>query len=236
MTVEICWDYTYITAGPQMYSTIVWLGRITSYHPTMLLQSCGEPLHQTKRPKTKFWGMSLNVNLAVGLGDGGGDRQKAASCLSIVVRCGHVGWSRYKRPFKYQMLQKLVTCLPQIVMFLWTLIPFVTESQHSQKHKRYLIFLQCLASFYNTLQQWLFLWWSKRALTECKTQKVRRFISPGRPVVSSDCFRLERKILSEHGRRLDEGRRLFLSQAVPSLPFTYLRRIFLTNRMCHHLS
>ena len=118
MTVEICWDYTYITAGPQMYSTIVWLGRITSYHPTMLLQSCGEPLHQTKRPKTKFWGMSLNVNLAVGLGDGGGDRQKAASCLSIVVRCGHVGWSRYKRPFKYQMLQKLVTCLPQIIMFL----------------------------------------------------------------------------------------------------------------------
>ena len=40
--------------------------------------------------------------------------------------------------------------------------------------------------------------------TQRKTQKVRRFISP------SDCFRRERKILSEHGRRLDEGTQIFL--------------------------
>ena len=37
-----------------------------------------------------------------------------------MVRCGHVVWYRYryKRLLKYQILQKLVTCFPQIVMFL----------------------------------------------------------------------------------------------------------------------
>ena len=111
----------YITAGPQLYSKIVWLGRETSYHPTMICNLVGNHCIKKQEDKDKIWSLSLKVSLSVGLGGRGQAKGCCnVSCLSIVVRCGHVVWYRYryKRLLKYQILQKLVTCLPQIVMFL----------------------------------------------------------------------------------------------------------------------
>ena len=59
--------------------------------------------------------------------------------------------------------------------------------------------LQSIVEYYRVMQSIAEYCRALQSIAECKTQKVRRFLSPGQLVVSFDCFRLERKILSEHG-------------------------------------
>ena len=122
MTVEICWDYI------SLLDHSCTQGLSDLGEKRRIIQQCSAILwgiiaSKNKRAKTKFWSLSLKVSLSVGLGGRGQAKGCCnASCLSIVVRCGHVVWYRYryKRLLKYQILQKLVTCFPQIVMFLVT--------------------------------------------------------------------------------------------------------------------
>ena len=110
---SIRWQLRFVEIIYHCWTTVVlkdcltWERNVVSSNNA--LESCGGTLHQTERPKAKFWSMSLNVICGLRWGDrwGWGQAQGCynASCLSTVVRCGHVVCYRYKRLLKYQILQ-----------------------------------------------------------------------------------------------------------------------------------